>query len=74
MADSCAPELSTLLATVPPEVRAFRLNLATILMAHSIANRRTRAAAGRPPKLSERRFVDELLAAMAAVLRSGPAA
>ena len=45
-----------------------RLKLVTLLMVHTIANRRTRAAAGHDDGLTEGAFEEELFTSMASVL------
>jgi AcrR family transcriptional regulator len=59
-----------LLPDVAPELRTLRMRLATSMMLHGIADRRRRAATGRRSRVSEAAFERELMAAMAAVLKS----
>lgn len=66
-------DLDRLLADEEPDVRAARLNFATILMAHAIADRRNRQSTGRPMLLGEKRFEQELLQSMASILDPGGA-
>jgi len=60
--------LDRLLLDEPSDVRAARLNFATLLMAHCISDRRTRQSTGRPVLLDEEQFEQELLSSMASIL------
>jgi AcrR family transcriptional regulator len=60
------------LGGVAPDVRRYRLNFATVLMVHAIAERRWRAASGRRLGLPTGAFERELLVSLTAVLRPGP--
>jgi hypothetical protein len=59
-----------LLPHVPLELRTLRLRFATSLMLRAIADRRHLVSTGRRPRVSEAAFERELIAAMAAVLKS----
>ena len=58
-----------LLPDISPGVRALRLQFATLLLVHAIANRRAGTDASPAGRLTEPQLEDELLAAMAAVLQ-----
>jgi len=58
------------LANQPQAVRWLRLNFATVLMVHAIAQRRSQLVAGQPKRgLREKDFERELLTSLAAVLK-----